>query len=131
MVARQRGGILNVGSIAAFQAGPCLAVYSATKAYVQSFTEALAEELKGTGVTATCLAPGPTKTNFQIKARMEDAIFFRLVGMEVQPVARAGYDAFRKGRVFVIPGMLNRLAIVGSKLAPRFLSRKVAGLANH
>ncbi len=125
MLERRRGGVLNVASTAAFQPGPFMAVYYATKAYVQSFSEALAEELRGSGLTVTSLAPGPTLTGFQSEAEMEDTVLFRFGAMEVAPVARAGHRAFRRGRVVVIPGLANRLLTFSNRLAPRWLTRRV------
>ena len=126
MVERGRGGILNVASTAAFQPGPRMAVYFATKAYVLSLTEALAEELKGTGVTASCLAPGPTATGFESQARMDGVLLFRLGTMTARNVAKAGYKGFRRGKVIVVPRVTNRLAVFAQRFAPRSLVRKVA-----
>jgi short-subunit dehydrogenase len=125
MLERGRGGILNVASTAAFQPGPFMAVYYATKAYVLSFSEALGEELRGTGVTVTTLAPGPTVTGFQEEAGLEDTLLFEFGPMAAEPVARAGHRAFRKGRVLVIPGLGNRLLAFSTRLAPRWLIRRV------
>ena len=123
MVSRDHGRILNVASTAAFQPGPYMAVYFATKAYVLSFSEALAEELRGSGVTVTALCPGPTITGFQKRAAMERApIGGRIVTGDAASVARAGYAGTMKGRRVVIPGAFNRL---GSTL-PRFLPRSLA-----
>jgi short-subunit dehydrogenase len=119
MAARSRGRILNVASTAAFVPGPGMSVYYATKAYVLSFSEALGEELRGSGVTVTCLCPGPTPTGFQ--ARMGVGSSSRLGMAEVAParVARAGIDGALAGRRLVVPGVLNRL----TPLLPRFLPR--------
>ncbi len=125
MLARRRGGVLNVASTAAFQPGPFMAVYYATKAYVQSFTEALAEELRGSGVTVTSLAPGPTLTGFQKEAEMEETLLLKLGPMRAAPVARAGHRAFRRGRTVVIPGLGNRLLAFSTRLTPRWLLRRV------
>ncbi|MGO9829980.1 MAG: SDR family NAD(P)-dependent oxidoreductase [Myxococcaceae bacterium] len=120
MVAKKRGGILNVASTAAFQPGPLMAVYYATKAYVLSFSEALAEELRGSGVTVTALCPGPTASGFQARAAMEDS---RLVkGKRLMPaaaVAQAGYEGFRRGATVVIPGLANRLLAQSVRFTPR------------
>lgn len=124
MLERRRGRILNLGSTAAFQPGPHAAVYYASKAYVLSFSEALTEELKGTGVTVTCLCPGPTKTGFGKQAHMDSTILFKHA-MDVQPVAQAGYRALRKGRALVVPGWFNRYITLNSKLGPRWLTRKM------
>ena len=94
MIERHRGGILNVALTAGFQPGPFMAVYYATKAYVISFSEALADELAGTGVTVTCLCPGPTATEFAETARMGDALMFRLQTMTAQRVARPATAGF-------------------------------------
>ena len=90
MIERRRGGILNVASTAAFQPGPGMAVYYATKAYVLSFTEALAEELTGTGVTVTAVCPGPTATNFGTAANMRTLGLVKKVSMSAEAVARLG-----------------------------------------
>jgi hypothetical protein len=95
---RQRGGILNVASTAAFQPGPFMAVYYATKSYVLSFTEALAEELSEEPVTVTCLCPGPTKTGFAAEAEMEATPLFQKFGMDAPEVARQGYEGFSSVR---------------------------------
>ena len=126
MIERRRGGVLNVASTAAFQPGPGMSVYYATKAYVLSFTEGLAEELDGTGVTATCLAPGPTDTPFADRADMRETPLFSL-GAEMTPdaVAQRGYDGFRAGRVLVVPGVANKLGAALTRLTPRPLARKV------
>jgi short-subunit dehydrogenase len=125
MIERRRGGIFNVGSTAGFQPGPNMAVYYATKAFVLSFTEALAEELVGSGVTVTCLAPGATATGFRPAAHMEDALLFRLGTMDATAVATFGYRGFRRGRVIVIPGLKNKLGAFAVRLAPRLFVRKL------
>jgi short-subunit dehydrogenase len=127
MVERRRGRILNVASTAAFQPGPLMAVYYATKAYVLSFTEALAEELSGTGVTATALCPGPTRTEFQEKAGFGDVPLLRgpLV-WDAASVARVGWEGAKKGKRVVVPGFANRVLALGARLSPRRLSTKIA-----
>ncbi|HXX30425.1 MAG TPA: SDR family oxidoreductase [Myxococcaceae bacterium] len=126
MVARKRGGLLNLASTAAFQPGPLMAVYYATKAYVLSFSEALAEELRGTGVTVTALCPGATASGFQARAHMEES---RLVKgkrlMDAATVAQAGYDGFRRGRRVVIPGLSNRLLAQSVRFTPRRLVTRI------
>ncbi len=130
MRARGRGGFLNIASTAAFQPGPNMAVYYATKAYVLSFSEALAEEVRGTGLTVTCLCPGPTNTGFVEAAGMEGVRLFRFGAMEAGPVARAGHRAFRSGRTVVIPGFANRIPPFLERFAPRAWTRKTAKRLN-
>jgi short-subunit dehydrogenase len=130
MIERRRGGVLNVASTAAFQPGPQMAVYSATKAYVLSFGEALAEEVAGTGVTVTALCPGPTETGFGDAAQMKDSRLFRLGRMSAQKVAEIGHQAFRRGRVVVVPGLRNRLLAFSVRFSPRSVARKIAGALN-
>jgi uncharacterized protein len=127
MVSRRRGRILNLASTAAFQPGPYMAVYYATKAYVLSFSEAIAEELKGTGVTVTALCPGPTNTEFQEQAGIEDTWLFR--GPLVQDaaiVARIGWKAAKKGKRVVIPGFGNKILKETVRFSPRRLVTAVA-----
>lgn len=127
MVERRRGRILNLASTAAFQPGPLMAVYYATKAYVLSFTQALAEELSGTGVTATALCPGPTLTEFQAKAGLAGTPLFRgpLV-LDAATVARAGWEGARRGKRVVVPGAANKILAVGARFSPRTLATKIA-----
>lgn len=125
MVAANRGGVLNVGSVAAFQAGPNMAVYYATKAYVLSFTEALAEELSETRLSISCLCPGATKTEFGEDSGMAKLDMFSKNVMPAADVARAGYEGFRKGETIVVPGVVNNLIACSSKITPRFVSRKL------
>ena len=117
MVSRRFGRILNVGSTASFQPGPNSAVYYATKAYVRSFSEGLQTELSGTGVTVTCLCPGPTKTNFGQHADMDQTPVFRFLAMDVKPVALAGYRATLAGRTLVVPGLANKVLQFSSKFS--------------
>jgi short-subunit dehydrogenase len=126
MVALGRGRILNVASTAAFQPGPFMATYFATKAFVLSFSDAVGEELRGTGVTVTTLCPGPTVTGFQKRASMEHSpIGDRLVTGDAASVARAGYAGMTKGKRVVIPGLLNRVGTVLPRLLPRALATRV------
>jgi short-subunit dehydrogenase len=127
MIRRGRGKILNVASTAAFQPGPLMAVYYATKAYVLSFSEALANELKGSGVTVTCLCPGPTRTGFMARAKMGDPEILakKSVMMEAALVARKGVDGLMKGKRLVIPGVLNKLLAHSTRLGPRGLNASV------
>lgn len=131
MVERGRGGILNVASTAGFQPGPNMSVYYATKAYVLSFSEGLHEELSGTGVTVTCLAPGPTRTGFIEKAGMGETALFRWGGpMTSQTVAQRGYDGFRAGRALVVPGLSNKIGAFLVRFTPRPVVRKIASWLN-
>jgi short-subunit dehydrogenase len=125
MIERRSGGIFNVGSTAGFQPGPYMAVYYATKAYVLSFTEALAEEAIGTGVRVTCLAPGATATEFAAAANLENKLLFRLGVMDAKTVAQAGYRGFRRGRLLVVPGLKNKLGVLAVRWTPRAWVRKV------
>jgi len=122
MIERRSGKILNVASTAAFLPGPLMAVYYASKAYVLSFSEALAEELRGSGVTVTALCPGPTATGFQRRAGMEASKIVsgrRLPG--AADVAAAGYRGLTRGDRIVIPGLNNRLTILAPRALPRAL----------
>jgi hypothetical protein len=125
MIERKRGGVLNVGSVAGFQPGPGMAVYFATKAYVLSFTEALAEELLGTGLTVTALCPGPTSTNFGNVARGTKERHFKARKMPAEVVARYGHQAFRRGKVLAVPGLQNHLLIFLTRFMPRRFTRKM------
>jgi hypothetical protein len=131
MLERGRGGVLNVASTAGFQPGPRMTVYYATKAYVLSFSEGLHEEVEGTGVTVSCLAPGPTRTAFADRAEMNDAALFDLgATMPPDAVAQAGYDGFRQGRALVVPGWPNKVGAFMVRVTPRPVARKLAGWLN-
>jgi short-subunit dehydrogenase len=119
MIVRGRGRILNVASTAAFVPGPLMANYYASKAYVLSFSEALANELKGTGVTITALCPGPTATNFQARAGMAQSRLAAVAGLSAADVAKVGYDAMMAGKRVAIPGVKNRLIVAMSRFMPR------------
>ncbi len=119
---KQRGTILNVASIAAFQSGPYMAIYYATKAFVLSFSEALARELKGSGITVTTLCPGPIKTGFEDAADLENSKLFRSLPVaSAEEVAAYGYRMAKKGKTIAIHGALNKLLIFSVRLAPRKL----------
>lgn len=110
IIKRKRGKILNVASTAAFQPGPLMAVYYASKAYVLSFSEALANELNDYNITVTTLCPGPTKTGFSEQAQLgESILFYRMKVMDVKSVAKMGYRGLMKGKTIVIPGFQNKL----------------------
>ena len=126
MLERRRGGVLNVGSTAGFQPGPNMAVYCATKAYVLFFSEGIAEEVAGTGVTVTCLAPGVTDTGFADAAGTGGTRLLMLGGMMPEAVARAGFDGFRAGKVLVVPGPQNKATAFSVRFTPRAAARKVA-----
>ena len=130
MLERKRGRILNVASTAGFQPGPLMAVYYATKAYVISFSEAIANELKGSGVTVTCLCPGPTATEFAARAEMEKSRLFMLGRMRSQDVARAGYKGMLRGKRLVIPGVMNKLVMQSVRFTPRKMVTAIAGSLN-
>ena len=120
MVGRGRGRIMNVASTAAFQPGPGVAVYFATKAYVLSFSDAVAEELRGTGVTVTTLCPGPTRTGFQARASMEASpLGNRARMMDSATVGRLGVEGMLAGKRLVIPGLANRVGANLPRLFPR------------
>lgn len=122
MIKRNSGKILNVSSTAAFKPGPLMSVYFATKAYVLSFSEAVAVEIKNTGVTLTVLCPGATKTDFLTKASLDESQHFKYKKMlRPEEVALSGYNAMKKGRVMVIPGLMNRMFTFVIKFLPRML----------
>jgi uncharacterized protein len=128
MVRRRSGRVLNVASTAAFQPGPLMAVYCATKAYVLSFTAALAEELRGSGVTVTCLAPGATESSFGETANVSATRLFRAGTMSSREVAEAAYRALDGGRALVVPGLRNRLLAASVRLLPVATAARVARL---
>jgi uncharacterized protein len=127
MIERRSGGIINVASTAAFQPGPKMAVYFATKAFVLSLSEALHEELKPHGVRVTCLCPGPTRTEFGEVAGFGGNGLFDRVAMESPAVVKAGLDGLDKNKAVVIPGIVNKAGAFSSRLAPRSVVRKIAG----
>jgi len=126
MLERKRGRILNVASTASFQPGPIMAVYCASKAYVLSFTEAVAMEVEGSGVTLTALCPGGTVSSFQDRADMHEARILKGKLMTAREVAEQGYRATMKGQTIKIPGLMNKLLAQSNRIAPR---RTVAWVA--
>ncbi|HEU4828299.1 MAG TPA: SDR family oxidoreductase [Gemmatimonadales bacterium] len=130
MLARRRGRILNVASTAAFQPGPYLASYYASKAYVLSLSEALAEETRGTGVTVTALCPGPTRTEFFARASMRESRLARNAVMEAAEVAAAGYAGMMRGDRIVVPGAGNRVLAALVRIAPRGIVTRVVARLN-
>lgn len=125
MIKRKNGGILNVASTAAFSAGPKMASYYASKAYVLNLTEAIAEEVKDSGVTVSCLCPGPVKTSFQGKAGIQKSSGAKKFLMEPAVVALEAYKNFNKGKVIIIPGAKNKFLVIINKFAPRSIVRKI------
>jgi hypothetical protein len=129
VAAGRAGGLLNVASTAAFQPGPYMASYYASKAFVLSWSEALAEELAGT-TRVTCLCPGPVPTGFQARAGFGDGIAMTsgaLPMLSAAAVAKAGYAAFRRGKRVVVPGLVNKVGAVGTRFVPRSAAAKIAG----
>ena len=126
MIERRRGGILNVASTAAFQPGPGFAVYFATKAYVLSFSEALHQELKGTGVKVSALCPGPTRTEFGAVAGMTERRFDR-ISAEPAGVVAAGLKGLDRNKAVVVPGFTNKVSAQSSRLIPRSAMRRIVG----
>ncbi|WP_216327135.1 SDR family NAD(P)-dependent oxidoreductase [Deinococcus aestuarii] len=131
MVERRRGRVLNVASTAAFQPGPLMAVYYATKAYVLSLSEALNEEVRGTGVSVTALCPGPVETGFQDTAKLGQSRLLqgpaRATMLSAGEVARQGVEAMLSGQAVVVPGRLNRLQTLAPRLLPRGVMTRIIG----
>jgi hypothetical protein len=130
MVQRRRGGVLNVGSVAGFLPGPNMAVYYASKAFVQSFSEALHEELRGSGVAVANLCPGPTESNFSQVARSYQRRELQASKMSAAAVAMAGHRAFRDHQCICIPGVKNWLVPQLTRLLPRVAARRLVGRYN-
>lgn len=125
MVCNESGGILNVSSTAAFCAGPKMAAYYASKAYVLNLTEALNEEVKNKGVRVCCLCPGAVNTEFQNKAGIKKSENAKKNVMSAKRVAEIAYRDFEKGKVIIIPGLKNRIIVNINKFLPRSISRKI------
>ena len=119
MVDRGGGRILNVASTGAFAPTPLNAIYCATKAYVLSFSEAIARDLEGTGVTVTCLCPGATETRFAKRAGIENVRLFQAFVMDAREVALAGYRGLMRGKTTVVPGLYNRVLVSSVRFTPR------------
>ncbi|MES1155702.1 MAG: SDR family NAD(P)-dependent oxidoreductase, partial [Pseudorhodoplanes sp.] len=125
-LARHKGGILNVASLASFLPAPGMAVYYATKAYVLSFSEALHVELRRKGVRVTALCPGPVPTEFQARAGLTGSRRGSLLELSAAEVAEAGYHGFAAGKRLVVPGRLNKLVPLLTRIFPRALVLKVS-----
>lgn len=131
MLPRGRGYLLNVSSIASFQPGPSLAVYSATKSFVTSLGEALHEELRGSGIRVTTLCPGLTHTEFQSVSNTHgyETKFPEFAWMSADDVARDGLRAVAAGRALCVPGLVNKTLVTASNVTPRGLARRLSGMA--
>jgi short-subunit dehydrogenase len=130
IVKRGHGGILNVASTASFQPGPGMAVYYATKAFVLSFSEAIAEELAGTSIIVSALCPGPTTTNFGKAAGGKFRPIAQKVAMTAESVARIGHRAYRRGKVVAVTGVRNKVVPLLVRMTPRATVRKIARRLN-
>ncbi len=127
MVPRRSGNLLNVASTASFQPGPKNATYSATKAFVRSFTEAIHEEVLSSGVHVTALCPGFTRTGFQSRAGMEATNVPGVMWAEPEAVALAGLSALERNQAVCVPGIVNKVGAASVRIAPRSVARKMAG----
>ena len=131
MIERGRGRVLNLGSTAGFQPGPYMATYYATKAFVNSFSEALSHELAGTGVSVTVSCPGPTQTEFgEIAGNANNALFKQGVIAKSEDVAREAYRAMMRGKRIVIHGLSNKIGVTGARFGPRGLTQRIAAKLN-
>jgi hypothetical protein len=133
MVQRNQGGVLNVASTAAYQAGPLMSVYYASKAFVLSFTEAIAEELSGTDLKVSALCPGPTESEFRTRAKGDrgEITHSKLIPtMTAEAVADAGYRGWRRGKRVIVPGLMNKLGVQSTRLGTRRMATKIAGKIN-
>ena len=131
MISRKSGKIMNVASMAGFAPGPYMSVYYATKAFVLSQSIALSAEVKKYGVVVSVLCPGPTKTDFQKRARIaESKLFKKPRSMTSMDVAKTGYDGLMKGKLIVVPGFSNKVIRVASKVVPRGMLARMAGKMN-
>jgi len=124
-VQRRFGRVLNVASTAAFQAGPYMATYFASKAFVLSFSESLSEELRGSGVTVTALCPGVTQTEFQSVAGLASSKVAMVKMPSALTVATQGYAAMKAGKTLIVTGAFNRLGVIGVRLLPRVVVRRL------
>jgi short-subunit dehydrogenase len=127
MIARRSGRILNVASTAAFAPGPWMSVYFATKAFLLSWSQAIDYELKASGITVTTLCPGPTESEFKVRAGSQRSRLFEALVMDAPRVARVGYDGMMKGKAVAIPGLRNKMVPVATRLTPR---RFIAALSH-
>lgn len=130
MLKNKKGRILNIASTAAFQPGPWMAAYYASKAYVLSLGEALSEELKGTSVSVSTLCPGPTKTEFFDRAKMGDSRLKNMFFADSRSCAQKGIAGMMQGKVLIIDGVMNWVLTQSGRFMPRFATRRVAGLMN-
>ena len=127
MIARRSGGVLNIASTAAFQPGPWMAVYYASKAFVLSFSEAVHEEVRAHGVRVAALCPGPTRTEFADLAGMGDSALFKTFGSDADTVVRDGLKALKANQAVRVSGVANTLMAESIRLTPRLLARRIAG----
>ena len=125
MIERGRGGVLNVASLAGLQAGPYMATYYATKAFVLHLTEAVREETLGKGVTVSAFCPGPVLTEFGDVAGSSKSPLFRVGAMSCERATQLGYEGFRKGRAVILPGFTTKLVNFLVRLTPRAITRKI------
>lgn len=130
MVERRRGRVLNIASTAGFQPGPYMATYYATKAFVVSFSEAIAHELRGTGVRVTCHCPGATATEFARTAGNDKTLLFKAGVADARAVAQHAYRAVGRGSLLAIPGAVNWLGAFSVRFAPRAVTRWLAARVN-
>ncbi|MBE6053389.1 MAG: SDR family oxidoreductase [Clostridium sartagoforme] len=130
MIGHGEGAIMNVASTAAFCAGPKMATYYASKAYVLNFTEALYEELKESNIKISCLCPGPVKTSFQEKSGIRKRASAKNALMTPKEVAEVAYKSFKRGKLIIIPGFKNKIIVFLNKFIPRSLSRKIILMMN-
>ena len=127
MIERRSGAILNVASTAAFQPGPGMAVYFATKAYVLSLSEALHEELKPHGIHVSALCPGPTRTEFGAVAGFDEKGAFDRLSADSASVVRAGLEGLDRNRAVIVPGWINKVGAASTRFVPRPWVRRIAG----
>ncbi|MHC4940292.1 MAG: SDR family NAD(P)-dependent oxidoreductase, partial [Planctomycetota bacterium] len=120
-----RGGVLNVASLAGFQPGPNMAVYYATKSFLLHLSEAVAEELRGTGVTVSAFCPGPVATEFSEVAGLGNPLAYGFWTMSSPKSARIGYRGFKAGKTVIVPGVVPKLARFLNWITPRCWTRKV------
>jgi short-subunit dehydrogenase len=130
MLARKRGRILNIGSTAGFQPGPYMATYYASKAFVNSFSEALAYEVRGTGVSVTVSCPGPTLTEFGARSGLDKSRLFQRGAASADSVARAAYRAMQRRRPLAVHGFMNFLLVQSLRFSPRALVRAITARLN-